>query len=389
MSGLAAILGLGAIHGIVLAIVLRRSERHRRANQYLAAVLAALSVLLFDGFLRATGASAAHPHLIGLAAWVPFMLGPLVFLYVREMTAPDPAALRPAWRHFVVPAVYVGMLIATFYPRGASYKRDIAHHESTWMSAIAVALLVYGLAYAVASLVLLRRHRAHVQALYSNLRGVSLQWLVVLAGLNTVCWIAALVAFALRITGAADATAASAIVPISSTVLIFVTGYFQLGQAEIFKGQPAVEVEVEPAAVVPAPPASAPAPEPPAPRAPAYARARLADDDAAGVEDRMRAAMSERRLYQRPGLTLAELADEVAATPHEVSQVLSTRLQRNFYTFINEHRIEHVKAGLTGPERPLLDLAFEAGFQSKSTFNSAFRKATGMTPREFRDRATS
>jgi AraC-like DNA-binding protein len=72
-----------------------------------------------------------------------------------------------------------------------------------------------------------------------------------------------------------------------------------------------------------------------------------------------------------------------------VSQVLSTRLGRNFYTFINEARIEEVKSALAATDRSVLDLALEAGFQSKSTFNAAFRKSTGMTPREFRDRATS
>ncbi|HUQ08319.1 MAG TPA: helix-turn-helix transcriptional regulator, partial [Kofleriaceae bacterium] len=89
-------------------------------------------------------------------------------------------------------------------------------------------------------------------------------------------------------------------------------------------------------------------------------------------------------------LTLADLADAIGATPHEVSQVLSTRLDRNFYGFINDHRVEHVKTALTDPmrrETSVLDLAFEAGFSSKSTFNAAFRKATGVTPSEFRDRA--
>lgn len=71
MSGLEASLLLGSIHSVVLATVLGRRTRRRRANRYLAALLGALSLLL-DGVLRARGALAAYPHLIGLTAWGPF-----------------------------------------------------------------------------------------------------------------------------------------------------------------------------------------------------------------------------------------------------------------------------------------------------------------------------
>jgi AraC-like DNA-binding protein len=271
---------------------------------------------------------------------------------------------------------------------------------------VPIALLVYGIAYAIAALVLLRRHRHQVKDIYSNLRGVSLRWLFVLAVLNAMVWVGALASFVLRMTGLAEASASSAIVPIGSTITVFVIGYFQLGQAEIYVAPPKQSapepatpaITAQPKLAPPADPKAASEPDVVAPPIaepkrertrphPAYQRARLADDDAAALEARIRAVMTEQKLYQRPGLTVSELADEAAATPHEVSQVLSTRLQRNFYTFVNEHRIEHVKSALETTDRPVLDLAFEAGFQSKSTFNSAFRKATGMTPREFRDRA--
>src|SRR5512144_406327 len=110
MGGLETTLLLGGVHSIVLAVALSRRQRHRRANRYLVALLAVMSLLMFEGVLRARGALVAHPHLIGLTAWVPFVIGPLVFLYVREMTAAEPAQLRPAWRHFVIPALYVGVL---------------------------------------------------------------------------------------------------------------------------------------------------------------------------------------------------------------------------------------------------------------------------------------
>jgi AraC-like DNA-binding protein len=252
--------------------------------------------------------------------------------------------------------------------------------------ALEAALLVYGIAYATAALVLLRRHREHVKELFSNLRGVSLRWLLVLALLNALVWIAALVAFVIRMSGVLETGMASLIVPIGGTITAFVIGYFQLGQSEIFVP---VKRDSVPPPSSPHEPVPASVPSPTTEPAPAYARARLAEDDAAALEARIRTAMSEKQLYRRGGLTLGELADEVAATPHEVSQVLSTRLGRNFYTFINEHRIEHVKTELGRSDRPVLDVAFEAGFQSKSTFNSAFRKATGMTPSEFRQRPTN
>ena len=381
MTGVEAILVSGSLHGVILATVLRRRVRNRRANSYLAALLGALSLLLFDGFLRAGGALVAHPHLIGLTAWVPFVLGPLVYLYVREMTEPDPTRIGSPWRHFIVTGVYLVLLIVTFYPRSASYKLSVAQHDASWIiTATEVALLVYGIGYAIAALMRLRHHRDHVEERFSNLRGVSLRWLVVLAVLNALVWIVALVAFVLRMSGTSDSTALSLIVPVGSTITIFVIGYFHLWQAEIYDAQP-VAAPRELAAPV----ATEVAEEPAKPIA--YQRARLAEDDAAELEARIMAAMIDTRLYQRAGLTLAELADAVAATPHEVSQVLSTRLKRNFYTFINEHRIEHVKTGLLSGDRPVLDLAFEAGFQSKSTFNTAFRKATGTTPREYRQRA--
>lgn len=382
MSGVAASLLLASIHSVVLAIVLRRRGRNRRANGYLGALLAVMALLLFDGFLRAQGVHTRHPHVIGLTAWVPFALGPLVYLYVREMTSRERA---PAWRHFIVTGAYFLLLCATFFPRSASYKREIAEHHSSWMiNALEIVLLVYGLAYAIAALVRLRGHREHVEEVYSNLHGVSLRWLFVLSVLNALVWIAALAAFVIRMSGLAESGAASLIVPIGSTITVFVIGYFQLGQAEILVAPPQAPT---PAAAAPAEPAAPSVAD--AKPSPAYQRARLTSDDAAELEVRVRAAMTDKKLYQRSGLTLPELADEVAATPHEVSQVLSTRLGKNFYTFINEHRIEHVKAALRTTDRPVLDLAFEAGFQSKSTFNAAFRKATGTTPSEFRQRATS
>jgi AraC-like DNA-binding protein len=118
-----------------------------------------------------------------------------------------------------------------------------------------------------------------------------------------------------------------------------------------------------------------------------YKRTRLASKEAEEVAAVMLQLMEEDGLYRRPDVTLATLAERCGTSNHDASQVLNTVFEKNFYAFVNGFRVDHVKAALADESRsdmPLLDLAMEAGFGSKSTFNSFFKKATGQTPSQFR-----
>lgn len=84
-------------------------------------------------------------------------------------------------------------------------------------------------------------------------------------------------------------------------------------------------------------------------------------------------------------LTLRALCSKMRENPHYVSQVLNQDLATTFYDFINRRRIESAKSVLaTSPEKTILEIALEVGFNSKSTFNTAFRTHAGMTPTEYR-----
>jgi AraC-like DNA-binding protein len=120
---------------------------------------------------------------------------------------------------------------------------------------------------------------------------------------------------------------------------------------------------------------------------PKYQRNRIGDGDAAELVRKLTAQMSERRSYRDGALTLQALADAVGATPHMVSQVLNVHLRKSFYSFVNSYRAEELIAALDDPaksHRGVLELALEAGFNSKSTLNSFFKRYTGVTPTEFR-----
>ena len=100
--------------------------------------------------------------------------------------------------------------------------------------------------------------------------------------------------------------------------------------------------------------------------------------------------MEQLKLYRDSGVTLQALADAVGATPHMLSQVLNLHLRKSFFVLVNSYRTEDLMAALADPSqarRGVLDLALDAGFNSKSTLNSFFKRYTGVTPSEFRAQA--
>ena len=86
-------------------------------------------------------------------------------------------------------------------------------------------------------------------------------------------------------------------------------------------------------------------------------------------------------------MTLSVLAEALRMSPNHLSQVLNERLNRNFFDFINERRVEEVKKRLAMSEYEhytLLAIAEDCGFKSKSSFNSIFKRFTEMTPSQYK-----
>jgi len=104
--------------------------------------------------------------------------------------------------------------------------------------------------------------------------------------------------------------------------------------------------------------------------------------------DELLSHMAQRRPFLDPDLTLADLSDQVAMTPREVSELINQSAGAHFFDFVNRYRIEHAQSLLVAPERPSITAVMhESGFNSKSSFNTAFKKHAGMTPSAYRSGA--
>lgn len=118
-----------------------------------------------------------------------------------------------------------------------------------------------------------------------------------------------------------------------------------------------------------------------------YEKSRLDDEIARSYADELKQLMLDRKVFTDPDLTMPDLATMLDLSPNVLSQVINGYCGLNFYTYINNFRADEVVEIMkkdVKKEKNVLDIAFAAGFKSKTTFNTFFKKHTGLTPSEFR-----
>ena len=400
---------VGAVQGILLAAVLTTHRTNRTANRLLAALMVAFTVSLLSEVYYSAGLVRTHPHFFGISYPLPWVFGPLVYLYAV-------AASDRGWRfgvrgalHFA-PIVVILILTLPIYLRSgpekiALFDRLSAGDAPTLLVVLEPFKYVSGVAYSAATVAYLRAHRRRVEDSYSNTERVSLRWLQSLAGTAAAIWLLAVGSAVAGLLPAPIERYGSNLVSLAVALFVYAIGYKGLRQPEIFRYDRPERAPAEPAPAEPAPiesPARAHVPDAPPepPSEPAASAVQPTDRADARYERsglgefetrRLRAAlltlMATEHPYRDPELTLAALAERLKSTPHKLSELLNRELSQTFYDFVNGYRVEEVRARLADPGTKhlnILALGLDAGFASKSTFNQAFKKLTGQTPSGYR-----
>lgn len=118
-----------------------------------------------------------------------------------------------------------------------------------------------------------------------------------------------------------------------------------------------------------------------------YQTSSLTESASASIKRRMERLLNEEQVFKENELRLADLATYLDISRHQLSQVINEHYGVNFFELINKYRVEHVKRLLADPSYKhytVIQIAYEAGFNNKASFNRYFKREIGMTPSAYR-----
>ena len=119
-----------------------------------------------------------------------------------------------------------------------------------------------------------------------------------------------------------------------------------------------------------------------------YEKSTLTPERSERYLNKLLQCMKEEKPFTDGDLTVQKLARRLSIPPHHLSQTINERLGQSFADFVNSYRVEEAKRRLLDPDfkhLSVVGIAEDVGFNSKSSFNSVFKKHTNMTPSEFRN----
>lgn len=356
--------GIGLFSAVQLG--LRRSVATTALGLFL--LISALSGV--DLILDRSGVYAAAPWATGILWTTSLFLAPAILAYVLAMTGDPEDGWTPArLARIGWPAGAALLLVLPFFLLPAATRLAVYEGAGAdpWVGPIQLALVLLFLAvtlgYLAAAFRVLGRHVRRVRDLFSNIENRTLSWLRILLLVMLAAWIWGAVKSALTagFAHAAWLDAAAAAVELSWTAAI---GLFGLSQQPIFTPQTET-----PRAL----PASG-----------KYARSALDEARQVEIAARLDQAMRAGGLHRDPLLSLSALAGRIGVSPNHLSQTLNEHLGQSFFDYVNRWRVEEAIARIQATDEAILAIAYDVGFNSRSTFNAAVSKHSGRPPSAFR-----
>jgi AraC-like DNA-binding protein len=360
---------------LFISVFLFTSDKGKRiSNVLIGSFFLSICLNLGDSFLLLKQVYFQYPAWAGWGSNLLLVCGPLIFFYTQSVLYKDFRFTKGKFVHFL-PFIILFVIAEVSYliaGRQIQVKILTGIVERKIPAVIYLAscgIYVHFSVYLFAALRSVRKYHLAATSQYSDSRKVTLRWLK-----TTIYFFLALMVIS-AINGYLSFESKGAIYFLVLSLTVFLLLLFII--FVLFKAlrNPAIfsvweEKEVDEAV-----------------KTARYATSPLPGNEKKQVLDTLLRHMQSHQPYLEPELTLNDLAFQISVKPKILSQVINELAGRNFFEFINHYRIEEAKKRLTNPKDKkitVLEVMYEVGFNSKSSFNTLFKKYTGVTPGEFK-----
>ncbi len=355
-------LQFGYFFGLLFAVLLwiRGWQEESLSDKLLGWVLFLLAIDIQDYTFGFSGINFLWEELNGFPRSLNLLFGPAVYFYLKSQVNRQFRLNRAALWHLMPWLVYVLFNLAIFLQGRFFVQAWQASTEYQIVNWIETALLLcsYGF-YFKKSLTLYRDYRKWTETQFSDTESVSLIWyrnfLYLMIFTIVFKWTWFLIDVILNLDFYQDWW--WNLTTVGIIVYVAITGYRQRQLAQLNFKSP---VELP--------------------------KRGVPDLDTALWKQKLLHLMEDEKPYLESELSLGDLARKLKIAPPLLSQVINTGFEKNFNDFVNAYRVEAFKNCIGSEDLKhltLLGVALECGFNSKATFNRAFKKHTGQSPSEY------
>lgn len=368
---------------LLFIILLILSKKNKLTSDYLLIIWLSLFVIhfitLFIIVERNSSDVVWQMLILEFSETSVFLHGPLFLLYYFSLTKQNFNFQKNDLIHFI-PFI----LSYSYFLKGILVSSN--SNEFIVRNVLLVLKMLSLFIYIIVVLRKLRQHHVNVENIFSNTEEKYLDWFSFLGwGIISILIISLISLSIERFTSISIPQLGGLYSNIALSLFAIMIGYFGFKQETIFSGQDLIQLKevkkekkVEEVMKVEFDTTK-------------YKKSGLEFSKSKDIHKELLNLFEREKPFLEPDLTLYSLSKQMNVKPNHLSQVINSLEEVNFFDFVNQYRIklasDKIKEGLSD-SLTMLGIAFECGFNSKASFNRAFKKFTGLTPTEFKNRNT-
>ena len=364
------ILNVGIVLSFFLGILLFSKKEKVLTDNILSIWLFIIGIHLTGYFLYYQGYWEVYPHLIGITAPLPLLYGPFLYLYVVYSFTNEKHIKKLDYLHFA-PALISYLYMMPFYFFYSTEEKKLVDKGliddfGVFTSLMVVGFIMSGIGYSILSYRKLKMRERIVHENFSNSDRINMNWLrYTILGIVSFFIVAAVVSILREVIGFQFPFNADILFYSIIVGFVIYIGYSGIRQRDLFSNANIEEDELVKTASE-------------------YKKSSLKPQIAAKKHKELLELMQEEKPYLSPKLALTELAQNLLISTNHLSQIINQYEQVNFHDFVNKYRVEEfIQKAQNNSSFSLLAHAFDSGFNSKSTFNSVFKKFKSATPSQY------